>query len=232
MVKAYYWLMKPGIVRGNALVAAAGFLFAGAGEVEWLRFFMMVVGISGIIASGCVFNNYFDRNIDARMERTKKRALVRGTISTRNALIYATALGVVGTAALTLYTNTLTVAVALVGWVVYVLVYTPLKHHSPLALFVGAVAGAVPPVVGYVAVTNTLDWYAFILFVVLYAWQIAHFLAIAVYRYDEYTAAGVPLYIRNRPSEAAKERAKKLFHFSLVVLLLFCLVLMLHRWVI
>lgn len=228
-IKAYYWLVKPGILRSNVLAAAAGFIF-GSAIIDWWLFVATLAGIAGVIASGCVFNNYMDRAIDARMERTKKRALVRGTISNRNALLFATALGVMGAALLFFYTNTLTLAVAAIGWVVYVLIYTPLKPRNPVAVFVGGVAGSVPLVVGYVAATNTLDWYAFMLFAVLYVWQIVHFMAIAVYRYDEYTAAGVPLYVRKRPSDAAKQRARKIFYASLAVLLLFCLFLILHKW--
>ncbi len=226
----YYWLLKPGITRSNVLAAAAGFLFAST-TINWWLFVATMFGIACVIASGCVFNNYMDRALDAKMERTQKRALVRGIISNRAALIYASMLGVVGALTLFLYTNTLTLMVALVGWVVYVLVYTPLKPRNPIALFVGGVAGSIPLVVGYVAATNTLDWYAFILFAVLYVWQIVHFMAIAVYRYDEYTAAGVPLYIRKRPSDAAKQRARKVFYASLFVLLFFCLFLILQRWI-
>ncbi len=222
IIKKYYYLAKPGIVRSNALAAAAGFVFASSGAINWGVFAAMLLGLIGIIASGCVFNNYYDRDIDARMERTAKRALVRGTISDAHALIYGTVLGVLGGAVLLLYTNFLTFAVALVGFGVYVLLYTPVKHKHPVALFIGAVAGAVPPVVGYVAVTNTFDWWAVVLFTFLYVWQLVHFMAIAVYRYDEYTAAGVPLYIKERPSDATKQKAKKVFHVSLVVLLLFC----------
>lgn len=228
-INAYYWLTKPGIIRGNLLAAAAGFLFASF-TMDWEVFGAMLFGLGCIIASGCVFNNYADRSLDAKMERTQKRALVSGTISTRSALLFASALGLAGVTILFLYTNTLTLAVATAGWVVYVLVYTPLKPRNPIALFAGAVAGAVPPVVGYVAATNTLDWWAVFLFSTLYVWQVVHFMAIAVYRYDEYTAAGVPLYVRTRPSDTAKRRARKVFHASLVVLLLFCLFLIGVRW--
>ena len=228
-INAYYWLVKPGIIRGNLLAAAAGFLFASL-TIDWLLFVAMLFGLGCIIASGCVFNNYADRAMDAKMERTKKRALVSGAISNQSALLFASLLGVVGVATLFFFTNLLTLVVAVVGWVFYVLIYTPLKPRNPVALFVGAVAGSVPPVVGYAAAANVLDWWAFFLFAALYVWQIAHFMAIAVYRYDEYTAAGVPLYIRKRPSDAAKRRAKQLFYASLVVLLLFCLLLILQRW--
>jgi len=83
---AYYRLTKPGIIYGNALVAAAGFLYASAGNINWFLFFHTILGLSFIIASACVFNNYFDRDIDKKMERTKTRALAAGDISGSAAL--------------------------------------------------------------------------------------------------------------------------------------------------
>jgi heme o synthase len=229
-IKSYYRLTKPGIIYGNLLVASAGFIFASAGNVDWTLFFTTLAGLACIIASGCVFNNIYDRNIDARMERTRNRALVVGHISPRSAFLFGSVLGILGVVILYIYSSPLALFMSLIGLVVYVGWYTPLKHKNPAALFVGAVAGAVPPVVGYVAVTNAFDLSAVLLFLALYIWQIGHFLAISVYRYDEYAAAGVPLYIKKSPSPEAKKIAKKLFFYSLVVLLLFCLALMLQRW--
>jgi protoheme IX farnesyltransferase len=229
MIKTYYQLTKPGIIYGNTLVAAAGFLFAAKGNVDWLLFAATLVGLALIIACGCVINNVLDREIDAKMARTQKRATVTGKISETQGYIYAFLLGVAGALLLWYFTNLLTLAVALAGLFVYAGIYTPLKPKSPFALFVGAVAGAVPPVVGYVAVTNTLDWYAAIFFIFMYSWQIPHFLAIATYRYAEYKAAGVPLYITTEPTPEAKRWGKKIFGYSLVVLLVFCGILMLHR---
>lgn len=232
MLKHYYYLIKPGIVRGNALAATAGFFFASLDiPLDWFLFFAMLVGVSLVVASGCVFNNIYDKEIDAKMERTKKRALPMAHISTQGALIFGTVLGSAGVALLALFTTFLATAVALVGWVVYVFFYTPLKHDSAMALYVGAVAGATPPIIGYTAVTGTLDVYALLLFAALYVWQIPHFVAIAIFRFDEYAAAGVPLVVKKRPSEATKRRARIVFYASLAVLLLFCLTLILQRWI-
>ncbi|HVV14959.1 MAG TPA: protoheme IX farnesyltransferase [Candidatus Paceibacterota bacterium] len=229
MIKSYYRLAKPGIIYGNALAAAAGFLFAAAGAVDWALFLAMLLGLSLIIGSGCVLNNIYDRDMDARMERTKNRAMATGAIPRKHALIYALVLGVMGGLLLVLYTTPLAFAFALGGFFVYVLLYTPLKSKSAFALFVGAVAGAVPPVVGYAAAANTFDAYAFWLFAALYVWQLPHFLAIATYRYSEYRAAGVPLLIAREPSARAKRWGRTVFYASLAVLLLACGALMLHR---
>lgn len=227
MINAYYWLAKPGIVYGNALAAIAGFFFASATVIDWPLFLATLAGISLIMASACVFNNVYDSDIDARMERTKGRAIPAEKISPTHALIYGAVLGVLGIIAL-LFTNLLAFTVALIGFVVYVFLYTPLKHKNPIALFVGAVAGATPPVVGYTAVTGELNASAVFLFLALFLWQIPHFLAISVFRYDEYKAAGVPLYIKNPPSERAKKLARKIFRASIIVLAVFCVVLIFY----
>jgi heme o synthase len=199
---AYYRLCKPGIVYGNALVAAAGFAYAARGHIDWLLFLYMLLGLSLVIASACVFNNYFDRGIDAKMERTKNRPLVVGHISSAGALSFGTLLGIAGAMLLFFIT--------------------------PQALWVGAIAGATPPVVGYVAVTNSLDYTALWLFIFLFIWQVPHFLGIAAYRYDEYAAAGIPLLL-SKPSGRGKAAGRIVFYISLAVLLAWCGALMLHR---
>lgn len=229
MSKAYYELLKPGIIYGNALVATAGFFFASHGHINWALFVFMLVGLSCIIGAACAVNNVLDHDMDARMERTKKRPTVTGEIPRMHALLCAAILAILGTFVLALYTTPLALGFSLAGLFIYVCLYTPLKPKSPSALFVGALAGAVPPVVGYTAVTNTFDQYALVLFVALYLWQIPHFLSIATYRYTEYASAGVPLYIQKEPSSTTKRRARMVFYFSLVVLLLACGALMLQR---
>jgi protoheme IX farnesyltransferase len=230
MIKEYYELAKPGIVYGNSLVAGAAFIFGSGATIDWQQFFFMIVGLAFVVASACVFNNYYDRNLDAKMERTKHRALAAGNIRGITALLFAGALGLVGFFLLH-NTNNLAVLSALLGFVVYVFLYTPLKPRSGLALFVGAVAGATPPVVGYTAAANSVDLIAVLLFAFLFLWQIPHFLAIARYRYDEYAAGGVPLLVSKPANEQERKRARTVFYLSLVVLLLFCLILILQRWI-
>ncbi len=190
--KSYYYLAKPGIVYGNAITAAAGFLFASAGHISLSLFVAMLAGISLVMGSACAFNNYIDRDIDKKMARTKKRALVRGSISNRNALIYASALSLAGFSLLAL-TNLLTLIIAATGFVVYVVWYGFEKRRSPYGTLVGSISGAVPPVVGYCAVTNTFDTGALILFLILTCWQMPHFYAIALHRLNDYKAAGIPV---------------------------------------
>jgi protoheme IX farnesyltransferase len=193
MLKTYYRLTKPGIVYGNAITAIAAFVFASHQHIQFPLFFAMLIGLSFSIAASCVVNNVIDRDIDTRMERTSKRALATGTVSVRNALIYAFVLGTIGLGTLYLYTNILALIVTLIGVAVYIALYTPAKRMTIHSTLIGAVAGAVPPVVGYVAVTNTFDTTAFLLFVILVCWQMTHFFAISIFRFGDYQKAGLPV---------------------------------------
>lgn len=231
MIKDYYLLTKPGIVYGNLLPAIAAYVFGSAGVPDITGLVSMAAGLALVIACGCVLNNYFDRGLDARMERTKHRALVRGTIAPSRALVFGTILGILGTLVLYLFSHPLALVAALAGLVVYVALYTPLKPRTSAALYVGALAGAMPPVVGYAAAAHALDWYAFWLFLALYVWQLPHFIAIAFFRYDEYKAAGVPLIIQSPPSAEARNVARKIFGYSLWVLLLGCATLIVQTWI-
>lgn len=191
-VQAYYRLTKPGIIRGNAITAIAGFLLASELGVNIGLFVAMLVGISFIIASACVVNNYLDRGLDVKMERTKKRALVEGTIQTDHAIIYAIVLGLIGFISLS-FTNFLTICLALTGYFFYVVIYGIAKRRSVHGTLVGSISGAIPIVVGYCAVTNSFDPGAWILFMIMVFWQMPHFYAIAMFRIKDYKAANIPV---------------------------------------
>lgn len=191
-LKNYYFLVKPGIVRGNLIAATAGFLFASRGNINLLLLLQMLVGLGFVIASGCVANNYVDREIDSKMQRTKKRALVTGEISERSALIVAIILGLIG-AVLLILINPLTFRVAIAGFLLYVAAYGYWKRKSVYGTLVGSMSGAIPPVVGYVAITNSLDVGAILLFLVLVFWQMPHFYAIGIYRSKDYGEAHIPI---------------------------------------
>ena len=229
-LQAYYRLTKPGIIYGNALMYAAGFFLASSQRIDWELFISGLAGLSLVIGAACVFNNIADREMDAHMERTKKRALVSGAISIKDATTFGYFLAIPGLLELYLLTSFTAFFTALVGFAVYVFAYTPMKRKSPYALFVGAIAGAVPPVVGYTVITDSYDGWALLLFVLLFAWQIPHFLAIAFKRYDEYAAAGVPLLLpRGFANDREKKFANLVFVGSLVLLLVACLAVALWR---
>ena len=199
-MRHYYELTKAGLVFGNIVAVVAGFLLgqsiAGFGmplaKAEMLA--AAVIGLGLVMASGCVFNNYLDRDIDGKMERTKRRALVTRRVSGRNAIVFGTVLGIAGFFILAFFTNALAVAVAGIGFVFYVFVYTiGTKRRSPYGTAMGAVAGATPPVVGYAAAAGRIDLAALILFFIMFTWQMPHFFAIAIRREEDYAAAKVPV---------------------------------------
>jgi protoheme IX farnesyltransferase len=192
-IKDYYQLTKPGIIYGNIITAAGGFLLASRFHIHAVLFLATLIGTSLIIGSACVFNNYIDRNIDKAMARTKKRALALGSISGRNALIYATVLGVLGVVSLALYVNWLTVLIGLIAFFVYVVLYGISKRRSVHGTVVGSIAGAAPVVAGYCAVSDHFNGAALILFLILVTWQMPHFYAIAMYRIKDYAAAKIPV---------------------------------------
>jgi protoheme IX farnesyltransferase len=195
-IKTYYSLTKPGVLYGNALTAAAGFLLASGntGTFNFWLFVALCLGSTLIIASACVLNNYLDQDIDSKMARTKKRALVQGEIKGRNAVIFSVLLGAIGLLILMLFTNLLVVFIGIGGFLVYVVFYGMLsKRLSIHGTLVGSVSGAAPILAGYVAVTGTIDLGAVLVFLVLFLWQMPEFYSIAVYRQKEYAAAGVPV---------------------------------------
>jgi protoheme IX farnesyltransferase len=156
------------------------------------------------IASACVFNNYIDRDIDKKMQRTRKRALVSGAISGTSALIYGVALGTLGFTILVLFTNLLVVTTGLIGVVFYLIFYGLAKRTTSLSTVVGSIPGATPPVAGYLAVTNHLDSGALLLFLIMAIWQMPHFYSIAVFRLKDYAAAGLPVLPVKKGVRAAK----------------------------
>ena len=221
MIGAYYKLGKPGIIYGNAITAAAGFLLASHGAISLPFFIAVEAGLSLIVASACVFNNVLDRDIDAQMERTKHRALVVGTIPAHHAIMYGSILGLSGIIVLFIHTNLIATCVAFFGFAIYIALYTPLKRISMHATLVGALAGAVPPVVGYVAVTNTFDLAPALLFVILICWQMPHFFAIGIYRLKDYTAASIPILPVKSVSQAKIQIMLYILAFSVAALALF-----------
>lgn len=230
MINDYLTLAKWRLGLGNLLAAAAGFALGAALPFNWPLFAATLIGLYFIIGSAAAFNNYFDMDIDARMARTRDRALPAGRLSPSQALVFGFALLIAGTALLWWYTNALALGTALTGFVFYVCLYTPLKRATPHTLWVGAVSGAMPPVVGYAAAAGTIDMYALALFAALYLWQLPHAFAISVYRFKEYENAGIPLFLHRAPSERSVQIAQKTFRYSLAILLVGCIAIPVLRF--
>ncbi len=194
MIKPYLQVTKPGIICGNLISVIGGFLLASKGIIDYLLFFTTLTGVSLVIASGCVFNNYIDLDIDKIMERTKNRVLVKGLISPKVTLIYASVLGVAGIVLLYTATNVLAMTLAIIGFVIYVGVYSLyMKRKSVYGTLIGSLSGAAPPVIGYCAVTGHFDTGAFILLAIFSLWQMPHSYAIAIFRFNDYQRASIPV---------------------------------------
>jgi len=193
-LRKYYELTKPGIIYGNLIPAVGGFLLASGRYFPFEFFIETMLGLAFVIGSACVFNNALDRDIDAKMERTAHRALVKGEMAKWSPIIYGTVLEFLGFFILALFTNGPAVFVAAVGFVVYVIFYSMwFKRHSVWGTVVGSISGATPPVVGYLAVAGRFDAAALILFLILVFWQMPHFYAIAIFRLKDYEAAKIPV---------------------------------------
>jgi protoheme IX farnesyltransferase len=182
-------LVKPRIT-GLVIITFMGGLWLAPGGIEHWRAIMTLIGTTMLVGSANAFNMYMERDADALMDRTRARALPRAVVSPEAALVLATALSATGVPLVFLGSNLLTGLLGLLAVSGYVAVYTPLKRHSGAALFVGAVPGALPPLMGWTAVTGHLDLPGLTLFAILFLWQIPHFMAIAIYRADDYARGG------------------------------------------
>ncbi|WP_338042366.1 heme o synthase [Paenibacillus alba] len=194
-LKEFYRLVKPGIIYSNLMTAFAGYWMAAHWEVSWIHLIWTMLGTALVMAGGTVLNNYLDREMDAKMERTKNRALPSGRLSATFVLWYGIILGIIGLAVLYFgAASPLAALIGLLGLFLYVWLYTAwFKRTSVWSTFVGAFSGATPPVIGYCAVTGTVDAGAILLFAFLFLWQPPHFWALGIRRMEEYRAAGFPL---------------------------------------
>ena len=219
--KRYFQLAKPGIIFGNLITLTGGFLLATHREIgfEYLPLFVYVmIGVALMIASGCVFNNIYDKDIDNSMTRTQKRPLVTGDISIIQATIYGSLLLILSCLVLYYLVNLLTLWIIIIGFIVYVGVYTVSKRLTIHATVLGGISGAIPPVAGYTAVVNALDYNALALFLILFFWQIPHSYAIAMLYMDNYSKVKLPML----PLVKGITYTKKIILFYLVLFVVSC----------
>lgn len=194
MLRKYLFLTKPGILFGNFFTTLGGFFLAAQGSIDILLLLLTLLGTTLVVASGCVVNNVIDQDIDTKMQRTQNRALVKKTISPTVALIYALVLGVIGFSILWFGVNGYAFLFAMIGFIVYVGFYSLwTKRTSIHQTVIGSISGASPPVIGYTAVTHQFDVAALLLFLAYALWQMPHSWAIAIYRFDDYKNAGIPI---------------------------------------
>lgn len=199
-------LTKPGVTRMCVFTTAGGMLLA-PGELTGGRALATLLGCTMAVGSANAFNMWWERDRDALMTRTQNRPLPAGRMQPRVAFWFAAGLGLLSLLVLAIGTPWITVALAAFAIASYVLVYTPLKSRTPAALIVGAVPGAVPPMLGWAAVTGRLDPPAWVLFGIMLIWQIPHFIAIALFRKQEYAKAGIRVVPLVRGDAVAKIQA-------------------------
>ncbi|MGB0678242.1 MAG: heme o synthase [Polyangiales bacterium] len=185
-------LTKPRILVMVLLTAAVGVALAPT-AVGWGRLVHILVGIAALVAAANTLNCWLERDVDGLMARTAHRPLPAGRMAPRVALGMGLVLSAIAVAWLTLALNTLTGVLGAFALMTYVVLYTPMKMRSPMALWVGAVPGAMPPLLGVTAAHGQLTPMALCLFALMFCWQIPHFIAIAIFRAEDYRRAGMPV---------------------------------------
>ncbi len=191
--RAYVQLLKPRLSMLVAFSCAFGYALATRGSVNW--FILTILTLSGFLLSGAsvAINQVIEKDLDAMMERTKMRPLPTQRLSVFEALIFAGLCTITSLFLLWKFTNPLTLLLSVVSMVLYCFVYTPLKRIGPIAVLIGALPGALPPLLGWIAATGSITHEAMIIFGIQFIWQFPHFWAIAWVADDDYKKAGFKL---------------------------------------
>lgn len=189
----YLELCKPRVVALMLLTVVVG-MYSTHAAISWSLYFWATLGIACCAGSAAAVNHLVDRHIDGKMKRTARRPLVRGILSEQEVLIFACMLGSIGFGILYSYVNLLTAVLTLFALIGYAGIYTGyLKHATPQNIVIGGLAGAFPPLLGWVAVTNHLDPQPWLLVLIIYTWTPPHFWALSLYRIEDYQKAEVPM---------------------------------------
>jgi protoheme IX farnesyltransferase len=190
----YLELCKPRVVILIVFTAVVGMFLAVPGWPPFVALMAGTLGIGLAASSAAAINHLLDHRIDAKMARTKRRPLASGQLTERNVLIFALSLGFLAMAVLVLWVNSLTAVLTFLSLIGYAIVYTAwLKRATPQNIVIGGAAGAAPPVLGWTAVTGSLDPQALLLFLIIFVWTPPHFWALAIYRKAEYALVDIPM---------------------------------------
>ncbi len=189
-----YWeLTKPRLTFLVLITTLVGFCMGSSASLDWILLFHAMIGTALVAGGAAVLNQFLERDLDARMDRTEDRPIPSGRLPAGDALLFGAVLSVAGLLYLVVAVNLLTSFLAAITLGMYLFVYTPLKKKTPLCTTVGAFPGATPPLIGWAAVSGTLDAEAWILFAILFFWQMPHFYALAQMYRDDYARAGLPI---------------------------------------
>jgi len=190
----YLELCKPRVVVLIVFTAVVGMFLAVPGWPPLVALLAGTLGIGLAASSAAAINHLLDHRIDAKMARTKRRPLASGKLTERNVLIFALSLGLLAMTVLILWVNSLTATLTFLSLIGYAIVYTVwLKRATPQNIVIGGAAGAAPPVLGWTAVTGSLDPQALLLFLIIFVWTPPHFWALAIYRKAEYALVDIPM---------------------------------------
>lgn len=190
----YYELTKPRVVMLLMLTAIVGMFMATPGMVPLQVLLLGSIGMAFAMGAAAAVNHVVDQRIDAIMARTSSRPIVQGKVSTQKALLFAAVLSFLSMFILSFFINPLTAFLTLFGIVGYAFIYTLyLKRATPQNIVIGGLAGAIPPLLGWTAVTNQIDPHALLLVLIIFIWTPPHFWALAIHRRDDYAKAGIPM---------------------------------------
>ena len=193
-IKHYYELCKPNVVLMMLITALVGSLLASKTLAPLSLIALAMIGIGLCASSAAAINQIIDRKVDANMNRTENRPIPLGEVSPVNASIFAFVLGSLGVLILVIYVNALTAMLTLASLIGYAFIYTVyLKRATPQNIVIGGLAGAAPPLLGWTAVTNSIDPNSLLLVLIIFAWTPPHFWALAIHRKDDYAKENIPM---------------------------------------
>jgi len=215
VMRDYLELSKSRIVMMVLITTAAGYFFATP-RVDWTLLINTLVGTALVAAGTNALNQYVEREHDGKMRRTRLRPLPDGRILPRAALLFSIAIAVVGTVYLGVAVNWLTAALGAFTLVSYIFVYTPLKRRSTICTLIGAVPGAIPPLMGWTAATGVLGTGGWIIFAILFFWQLPHFMAISWMYRDDYARGGFAMLAVQDQDGATTARHAVFYSFALL----------------
>ena len=194
MLKSYLALTKPRIVLLMILTTFCSTIVAAGKFPDWETMAVVTIGLALSAGGASAFNMWYDRDIDQVMERTMERPLPTGQLSDKSALAFGLGLGFLSMVWFGVFGHPLTFFLSLAGFVYYTVIYTMwLKRKTPHNIVIGSGAGAIPPMIGWAAVTGEIGWPAVMMFIIIFLWTPPHFWPLAIVRNDEYKRAGIPM---------------------------------------
>ncbi|BAQ66170.1 heme o synthase [Geminocystis sp. NIES-3709] len=227
VIQSYYQLTKPRIIPLLLITTAASMFMASDGNIDPFLLIVTLLGGTLAAASAQTFNCVYDQDIDYDMKRTRTRPIPSGKVQSNHAIIFGAILGVLSFSLLAIWVNLLSAVLAIAGIVFYMLIYTHwLKRHTSQNIVIGGAAGAIPPLVGWAAVTGDLSWSAWAIFTLIFLWTPPHFWALALMISDDYAEVGVPML---PVVKGASETVKQIWIYTLItVVFSFVLIYPLH----